>query len=277
MLDKTKELKNKKPVAVFCIATKNHMSYAKTMIKSLRHFHKDWPVILVTDETDSKNLPENVIIKDIKPYLADRMFFYRATPIIGESLLNEYELVIKIDSDSLILGDLSSLVETKDYDVATVINWNRFDERFYPVVQGWGIFPTEYFNAGFVAMRSRKFAHDWRMLCYTPQFDRLQYKEQDLLNALCYFGNYNVRCLDLPNKEVEVNSFWGIIGKGEWNRAIVKDDMIIVPKGLGNTPFPPTDMEIKVAHLGGGSEARKDNWAAFFSPEAMTRIGEILQ
>jgi len=276
MLDKSKELKNKKPIVVFCIATKNHLPYATTMIKSLRKFH-DWPIVLVTDEIDTDKLPKDVIVRDITPYLADKMFFYRATPIIAETLLDEYECVLKIDSDSLILGDLSLIVETKDYDVATVINWNRFDEKFYPLVQGWGIFPAEYFNCGFVAMRSKKFAHEWRMSCYTNQFDRLQFKEQDLLNAMCYFGNWNVRCLDIGNPELELNSFWGIIGKGEWNRAIVKDGKIIVPKGFGNTPFPPTDIEIKVAHLGGGSEAKKDNWNAFFSPEAMARIQEIVQ
>lgn len=276
MLDKSKELAKKKPLAVFCIADKNNIKYANTMIKSLRHFHKNWPVILVTNETDKTKLPENVILKDLGPYMVDQAFFYRATPIIAEDLLNEYELVIKIDADSLILGDLSLILETKDFDVATVINWNRFDEKFYPLVQGWGIFPAEYFNCGFVAMRNRQFVHDWRMLCYTEQFNRLQYREQDLLNALCYFGNYNVRCLDIGDKRLTLNAWYGIIGKGEWHRAIVREGKIIVPKGLGDTPFPPTDMEIKVAHMGGGNGVPKDNWANFFSAEAMKRIQEIL-
>jgi len=278
MLDNKDELVVKKPIAVYCIADKNNIKYARTMIKSLRYFHKDWDVILYTNETDKSLFPEGVILKDLGQYLVDQAFFYRATPILAESLLKEYELVIKIDADSLILGDLSLVKDTTDYDVGTVINWNRFDEKFYPLVQGWGIYPAEYFNCGFVAIRSRQFAHDWRMLCYTPQFDRLQYKEQDLLNALCYFGNFNVRNLDLGNKDLQLNSWYGIIGKGEWTRAIVDDKRrIIVPKGLGDTPFPPTDMEIKVAHMGGGNGAPKDNWANFFSHEAMERIQEILR
>lgn len=277
MLDKSKELKNKKQAIAFCIADKNNIKYANTMIKSLRYFHKDLPIMLVTNETDKALLPKDVILKDLGPYMVDQMFFYRATPIVAESLLDEYELVLKIDADSLILGDLSLIMETKDYDIGTVINWNRFDEKFYPLVQGWGIFPAEYFNCGFVAMRSKKFVHDWRMLCYTNLFDRLQYKEQDLLNALCYFGNYNVRCFDFGDNRLELNAWYGIIGKGEWNRAIVKNGKIIVPKGLGDTPFPPSDMEIKVAHMGGGNGAPKDNWGSFFSREAMERIEEILR
>lgn len=267
-------MEDKKPICCVCIADKANISYANTMIKSLRKFH-DWPVILVTNETDKEKLPKDVILKDLGKYMVDQMFFYRATPIIAESLLDEYELVLKIDADSLILGDLSYILETKDYDVGTVINWNRFDQAHYPLVQGWGIFPAEYFNCGFVAMRSKKFVHDWKMLCFTPQFDRLQYKEQDLLNALCYFGNYNVRCFDIGNPKLDTNQWYGIIGKGEWNRSILKDGKVIVPKGFGPTPFPPSNMEIKVAHMGGGNGAPKDNWGLFFPPEVMERITEL--
>ena len=266
----------KKSICVFVIADKKNLPYAKTMLKTFRKFH-DWPVILITDEEDKANLPENVIVKDLNLYKQDKAFFYRATPIIAEPLLDEYECVVKIDADSLILGDLSYVLETKDYDCATVVNWNRWDEKFYPLVQGWGIFAPEYFNCGFVALRSKKFAHHWKMLCFTQQFDRLQYREQDLLNALCYFGNYNVRCLDHPDKPAGMVAWWGMIGKGEWNRAVVKDGKIIVPQGFGSTPFPPTDVEIKVAHMGGGSDAKKDNWGAFFSPEAMGRINELVK
>lgn len=267
---------DKKPIAVVCVADKNNIPYAKTMIKSLRRFH-NWPVILVTNETDKEKIPKDVILKDLSKYMVDQMFFYRATPIIAEPLLDEYELVLKVDADSLILGDLSYVLETKDYDVGTVINWNRFDPQYYPLVQGWGIFPAEYFNCGFVALRSKKFAHDWKMLCFTPQFDRMQYKEQDLLNALCYFGNYNVRCFDIGNPKLDINAWYGIIGKGEWNRAILKDGKILIPKGFGETPFPPSNIEIKVAHMGGGNGAPKDNWAAFFSPEVMVKIDELIK
>lgn len=268
---------DKKPIIIVCIADKNNIPYARTMITSLRHFHKDWPILLVTDETEPGKLPKDIIRRDLLNYSQDKMFFYRATPIVGESLLDEYELVLKIDADSLVLGDLSYILETKDYDIGTVINWNRFDEKLFPLVQGWAIYPAEYFNCGFVAMRSKKFVHEWKMLCFTPQFDRLQYKEQDLLNALCYFGNYNVRCFDIGNPKSKLNSWFGMIGKGEWNRATVKNGKIIVPQGFGNTPFPPSDMEIKIAHMGGGAGAKKDNWAAFFSKEAMVRIAELIK
>lgn len=262
---------DKKPVVALCIADKNNIPYATSMINSLRKFH-DWPVILVTNEQDKTKLPKDVILEDLSKYMVDQAFFYRATPILGEKFLDEYELVLKIDADSLILGDLSHVLNTKDYDVGTVINWNRFDQQHYPLVQGWGIFPAEYFNCGLVAMRSKKFAHDWKMLCFTPQFDRLQYKEQDLLNALCYFGNYNVRCFDIGDPKLDTNAWYGLISKGEVNRSIIKDNKIIIPKGFGTTPFPPSDIELKVFHMGGGVGAKKDNFAAFFPPDVMEYI-----
>ncbi|MDE1866623.1 MAG: hypothetical protein KGI08_02785 [Thaumarchaeota archaeon] len=279
LIKQVEEKKNKKPVVVYCIADVNNFPYALTMIKTLRKFH-DWDVYLYTNETTPekiKLLPKNVTIKDLNPYLQDMGFFYRATPILAEELLIDYELVIKIDADSLILGDLSALIKTTDYDVATVINWNRMDEKFYPLVSGWGILPFEYFNCGFVAMRSRIFAHHWKVLCYTEQFNRMQFKEQDLLNAICYFGNYNVRCLDFANKDIELNDWYGLISKGELSRAIVKDGKIIIPKGLGNQPFPPTDIWVHAIQMAGGVEGKKDNWQILFSPESMERVKELMK
>lgn len=264
----------KKPICIFCIADKNNLAYARAMINSFRKFN-NWDVILFTDETNTDNLPKNVIIRDLKPYLRDPMFFYRATPIIGEELLDEYDCVVKMDADQLVLGDMSYIEKTRDYDLATVINWNRWDERVYPLVQGWGIFPAEYFNCGLVAMRSKVAVHHWRTLCFSSQFDRLQYKEQDLLNAICYFGNYNIRCLDHTDPIKGVAAWWGMIAKGELNRAIIKENKVIVPKGFGDTPFPPTDMELKVIHLGGGKDAKKDNWGIYFSPEVMKYINKL--
>ncbi|MHB9161553.1 MAG: glycosyltransferase family protein [Nitrosotalea sp.] len=271
----------KQPVVVVTIAGGNFFNSAVTMLKTLRKFH-DWPVILYTDITDEvklKQLPTNVSVQDLVRYLEDPMFYYRATPILAEPLLDSYELVLKLDADQLILGDLSFILETKDYDIGTVINWNRVDPQMYgPVELGRiGIYPAEYFNCGLVAMRNKQFVHTWMVDCFSEQFNRMQYKEQDILNILCYFANYNVRCFDHGDGVKKYAAWHGLIGKGEWPQAVVKDKKIMVLKGLGDTPFPPADMEIKVAHLGGGSGSKKDNWGAYFSPESMERINELIK
>lgn len=272
----------KQPYVVFTVADQQNFPYALTMLKSLYHFHKDWPVILYTNETDPtklKALPKTVTVEDLTPYLEDPFFFYRATPILAEPLLATYELVIKLDADQLILGDLSYIVETKDYDIGTVLNANRFDPQYF----GWvelsriGIMPIEYFNCGLVAMRSQKFVHTWLVDCFSPQFDRMQYKEQDILNILCYFANYNIRCFDHGDGVKKYNAWHGLIAKGETPTAVLRGKEIVIPKGKGDTPYPPVDMSLKILHLGGGNGAPKDNWASHFSPEVMTRIEEIIR
>lgn len=271
----------KKPVVVFTIADKENFPYALTMIKTLRKFH-DWPVILYTNETDKnrlEKLPKDVTIVDLIPYLKDSYFFYRATPVLGEPLLDEYDLVLKMDADQVVTGSLDYILETKDYDIGTVLNANRLDFKTY----GWvelgriGIMPIEYFNCGLVAMRSKKFVHNWLIDCFTVQFERMQYKEQDILNILCYFGNYNVRCFDHGDGIKKYNAWHGIIVKGEGGRAILQGDTIVIPKGLGATPYPPVDMEVKVIHLGGGKDGKKDNFGIYFPSEVMKRIAELMK
>jgi len=251
----------KKPLLFITIADEKNLKDAKNLERSFCKFHKDIPFEILTG-------------KDLEAHLADdKNFFYRATPILGEKYLKEYDLVVKIDSDSIVLGDISYIWKTKDYDMATVINWNRYDIQLFGFVQFQGIMPVEYMNCGLVCMRSEKFVHEWRSLCFSPQFDRLQYREQDLLNAMIYYGNWNIRCLDHQDKLGGNNAWWGMIGKLEWSRAELRGDKIIVPKGFGPTPFPPNDTELKVVHMGGGSV--KEQWAKFFNPEVMKRINYL--
>src|SRR5436189_334900 len=135
-----------------------------------------------------------------------------------------------MDCDQIVCGDLSYIWETKDYDVAGVLNYNRLDAQTYGAIGGWFIHPMEYFNCGLVAMRSEKFIRHWKAQCFTEQFNRSQFKEQDMLNALIYFGNYNARCLDHQDPIGGNNAWWGIFGKADWGRAILKDKKIIIPK-----------------------------------------------
>ena len=269
-------------ICFFAVGSKEYSKYAIPFWRSMVKFHspKDIDMFWYTDEKDPqvlKRLPEGIKTKDLTPLLIDPGFYYRQKPVIGETLLKDYDLVVGFDSDQIILGDLNRFIENEDYDIGTVYNWNRFDQQYYPLVEMYriGIMPAEYFNCSTVAMRSKKFVHTWLTWCFSPNFDRVQYKEQDGLNILCYSGNWNVRCFDLPEKTHF--GWYGMIGKGEYVRAEVKEGKIVVPKGLGDTPFPPDDVQIHIATLGGGHGAVKDNWYNFFQPEVMKKIQEIIE
>jgi len=252
----------KKPVLVFTIADEANMPYAKMLENSFKKFHPDVPFKVITGDELKGELK-------IDPH-----FFYRATPIIAQRYIKEYELVLKIDADSIITGSLDYVLNTKDYDVGTVMNWNRVDPKTYGVVQGWGILPVEYMNCGFVAMRSEEFVKQWKNLCFTPQFDRMQYREQDLLNALIYFGNWNVRCFDHGDKVAGMSAWWGLIAKGELSRAELQGDKIIIPKADDN--FPKADVELKVIHAAGGSKANKMNYRTWVNEKVADKIEQLV-
>ena len=275
---------NKKKALFFAACDENNFKYAIPFWKSLTKFHspKDIDMVLFTNEKKKENLaklPQGIQIVDVTPYLRDPYFWYRQKPVLAEKFMDDYELVVGFDVDQLVLGDLNYILDTDDYDIGTVINWNRSDPQFYGDVEMMriGILPIEYFNCGLVAMRSKKFVHHWAILCFSEQFNRVQYREQDILNVLCYYGNYNVRCFDHGDGVKNHYGWYGLISKGELGRAELRGKDIVLPKGFGDTPFPPTDQTLKVVHLGGGAGAPKDNWGLFFSPEVMKRIQELIQ
>lgn len=250
-----------KKVVAFTIADENNLKYAQMLQNSLKHTNPDIHLEIVQGDKLKAHLE------------ADPMFFYRATPIIAEQLLKEYELVIKIDADSIVTGSLDYVINTKDYDVGTVINWNRVDPQKYGTVSGWGISPIEYMNCGFVAMRSAEFVKQWKKLCFSPQFDNMQYKEQDLLNALIYFGNFNVRCFDHGDGIANEMAWYGLISKGEWMRTEMKDGKMIVPKSSDN--FPQVDTEIRVIHWAGGSNESKMEYRTRFPETVVEYLNKI--
>src|SRR4051812_12115020 len=110
----------KKPVLIFTVADQNHFEEARKMLTSLSKFHdpKEVDTIIITN-LDPKEalakLPKGVKIADLNPYIKDDpAFFYRQKPIIGEEYIDDYELVLGLDSDQIILGDLNYIFNRKD-------------------------------------------------------------------------------------------------------------------------------------------------------------------
>src|SRR3990167_7525207 len=186
---KKKKEENKKIVA-FSIADGNNLSYFQKMEKSFHYFHPKIEMKLVGP-------PELASILQ-----KDNQFFYRATPAIGWNLLDQgYDVVVKIDADSVITGDISHTWKEK-FDIGVVNNSNPREYEKYPVTV-WNIHPLSYLNCGFVVMQSRLFVQHWLSLCASPHFLHYQMREQDLLNIMAFYmgreqggGPYNVKFLD---------------------------------------------------------------------------------
>lgn len=274
----------KKPAIFFAACDEQNFPYAVSFWNSLTKFHKpeDIDMILYTTEKrpqELKKLPKGIKIEDLTERLKlDPMFWYKQKPVLAEPLLRNYDLVVGFDVDQIILGSLDYILNTKDYDVGTVLNFNARDAEEYGVVGGWGIEPAEYFNCGMVALRSEKFAHHWAVLCYSEQFNKLQYKEQDLLNILCYYGNYNVRCFDHGDGVAKMEAWWGLFAKTWWNMALMKDGKVILPKNEQEGKLPLVDTELKIIHMAGGNRPNKmGNVKTYFQDEVSDYIDSLVK
>lgn len=255
-------MSNKK--IAFTIADNNNIKYAENMVKSLRKFHGK-------DEIDVKIYRED----DIAKY-KDPNFFYRATPIIAQELIKDYEMVLKLDADQLITGSLDYIINSEGWDVGTVYNWNPTDPKTYGVVTVATIDPIMYFNCGLVAMRSKAFIDHWKFLCFTEHFDKMRYREQDLLNVMCHYGNYKVRSFDDPDKTNQYAAWHGLRSKGEWIKIVVKDGELVLPADT-ETGYPHVDTKIKVLHWAGGNEPIKQNYRIGFNEEVIEYLDNLLK
>lgn len=250
-----------------------NMKYATMMVNSLKKFHPKSPIKIF----DAKDLEERGGLK---------ANYFKLTPLIAKELITEYELVIRLDADQIILGDLHYVLEQK-YDIGTVLNINRVDPSKYGVVglmsnaphvqtgqSNWLMLPNEYYNCGFVAMRSEDFVNHWWELCNSKYFDRLQYREQDVLNYLTIFGRYTSLCFDHYNEKEKYYAWHGLIAKGEESKAILKGKDVVIPMGKDN--YPDRDVLFKVWHMAGGSGSPKMNYNIHFSKEVAKHIDYLV-
>lgn len=197
---------------------------------------------------------------------------FRLTPLFARNLLREYELVVRLDADQIITGDLNYIIDhRKEYDLGTVLNINRIDPLKYKPCELSGILPNEYYNLGTIAFTHQRFVeHLWK-LCNSRYFWKLQYREQDLLNLMAHYGDYRVKCFD--NYDVKNNYYaWhGLVAKGETvNSKLVKEDgkyKVIIPKGADN--YPDHDITLKILHFAGGAYEKKYNYDLHFQGEVL--------
>jgi hypothetical protein len=241
-------------ICAWTIYDNQNKPYADIMTKMWRHFNPD---------IEMREFNQEEIAK-----VQDPAIFYRATPYFTKKLMEEgFEVVIKVDADSFIFGSiLEALLE--DYDVGVVYNWNRTDYKTYGLVSVCDITPQEYFNCGLVVMKSRKFVDHWLSLCYTPHFERLQYREQDILNLICTYGTYNVKKLD------DGPNWYGLISKGENAKFVLRNGKVICPKSQDK--YPPEDKCVKVYHVAGGRQENKMQYKILFNEDIQKLIEDII-
>lgn len=235
----------------FTVADEKNMPYALGLKNSLVKFHPDLEFVIFSD----KEIAET----------NDPHIFYRATPYFGLYLMQQgYECVIKIDADSVITGDISHVWEG-EFDVATVHNSNPKELRKV-VVALQGIPPLEYQNCGFVVMNNPDFVKYWLALCMSPRFDHFQFREQDILNNMIFWGTWKTKFLDNSSK------WHGLISRGYEPMMELKDGKLVLPK---NDQWPQEDREIVCFHNAGGNIQNKMNFDILFKPDVSKWIKQL--
>ena len=245
--------------AYFTIADQNNLKYYELLKNSLSKFHPDIPLILI-DEPKIKQL-------------GDPHFFYRATPIIAKALFKDYDIITKIDADTIITGNLDHIWEG-EFDVAVVKNSNPREDKVYPI-RLLDIHPLSYVNNGLVVMKSKVFVEHWLKLCMSEHFLNFQYREQDMLNIMVFYmgeafgGPYKIRFLDDSNK------WHGLISKQYAPLTKLVDGKIILPK---NDEWPQDeDKQIVAYHWAGGNSPDKMKYKLIFPKEICDFIDNLVK
>lgn len=242
---------NKLRTAFFSIASDaTNIGYFKLMSNSLKKFHPDIPHILWGAE-------------DIKKF-DDPWWMIRATPTLMYELRDKYDLIIQINADQIVTGPLDYILKG-DYDLGVVYNFNRVDPAHYGAVSVLDIPNQYYYNLGTVAVRSKRLIEHWYKLCYSYHFYNYQYREQDIVNILAYYGDYKVKCFDEVDPKTKYSAWHGLKSKGEWHKCVMRDDKLILPRAEDG--YPERDKEIKIIHWAAGTHETKMNYKIFFNQE----------
>lgn len=256
----------KKPIVVFTIVSdERNLGYFKKMTNSLRKFHSEEELPLITYGPDILKA-----LTDENP-LNNRRFY----GLITRNLTKEYDTVLHLDADQIITGSLDRLIKMKDYDAAAPYNLNRVDPKRYEMVKVWDVAPKDYFNVGTFLVKSQEFAEHWWSLCNSYHINNYKYAEQDFFNIVAHFGNYKIVRLDEWDPVANYGAFYGLISKGEGLRMKVVNNELILPKA--DDGYPLHDTVIKIIHFAGGDNpADKFNYKIFYNDEVNKFLDNLI-
>lgn len=246
------------------IADNNNIKYFEMMKNSFKKFNPNEELIL---------FDQNAVMAT-----GDKDIFYRATPYFTKRLMEQgYDEVCKLDADQIITSNLDHIFEG-DFDLAGVFNSNPREDKVNPI-RLWDINPFSYLNCGFVVMRSKEFVDHWLNLCMSDHFGNYQYREQDLLNIMVFYGNYKIKFLDQGSK------WHGLISKSYWSQIIkgiaegknhIAEEILLLPK---NEEWPIDETkQIVCLHWAGGNQPNKmTDLNIRFSPEVAKYLQELIK
>ena len=174
----------------FTFVTDSYAQYIEFDLfeKSFKHFHPDIPLFVLRDaEIDNLKRKHNSL----------DMYNIKATA--AKTFYDDYDLVVNIDADHFIFSRLDEILQG-DFDVACPSNVNYYENvdisintylnNRYNIVTG-----EQYVQAGLIASSSKQFwnAYEAASIRHAHQ---MTCKDNDVLNLVLQFGDYNFKLLD---------------------------------------------------------------------------------
>jgi len=284
---------NNKKVIVSTWCTDDYAEFIgiKNLKNSLKYFHPE-----VEHDIVDSSATEN--IKQQLPWLQARWMI--APTCIHKT--NDCDMVVHLDGDSLITGELDELFES-DADVVGVRNNNTLNQAgaHRPIsipmstggMDGANIsnIPFEQFlNGGLVGVQSKEFLQDWIRLNervhqnvhFTDAVGTVRtYDEQDTLNLIFHGGKYTTQIVDQVGSGVSYgqSNAWGTGDNHweSWRQLYIKDDRLWI-----NDPVDSTPMKVKVLHQAGGALGTAlsrqfgsfENWLKYTVPDEVAEYIE---
>ena len=211
----------------YTIISDSHYEGCRTdeFIKSFKHFHPDIDFIAFKQtEIDQVFKTDN------------RLNFYNSKATFAKRLYNDYNLVVNIDADHLILDRMDEILKG-DYDVAIPTNYNTWLNSGISVnsfENNNRVFSTniliphvKYIQGGLIASTSKLFwdQYEHASLNYSNAFGN---KENDILNLICHLLPYNTKVLEghweYTNPKFEC--YYGCSSLGREKQMIVNNNRI---------------------------------------------------
>jgi len=234
---------------------------AHQLARSWKYFHPDIPIVIYDDEYSYKVLKEYGI--------------WTYAPI-AKSLVNDYDMVIHLDADSIVTSRLDDIL-VGDFDVAGAKN-NNYLNMAGAVNPGYtyGDIPLEkYLNVGVFAVngdKGKQFLDDWIELNKNPEVNNASFAENGTFNMIFYNGKYKTKILDEDSNPYYygVSSAWGFeVGKNwqSWKQIRLEDNKLFL-----------RHKQIKLIHKAGAEspDNRFPDLNALFAPDVAKFLNRIM-
>ena len=176
-------------------------------------------------------------------------------PFVSYQLVDQYDMVVHFDADSMIVGKLDELLDESNlnFDIIGVRNNNDLNKagKDNPITNS-GLDTQKYLNAGLVAVTSKAFIKQW-MLNNIEFGNQMPFQEQTVLNLMT--NDWKTKIID----PIESNVYYGISNlygnNTHWDSwmdvQLIENELILNNK------------KVKVLHHGGGHGATKLNFNLF--------------